>query len=244
MEFPIAIMLDLIAVCIVLYCAHSAAKKGFARTVIQMLSYLLVVMAASFLSKATAPLIYDRVVRPIVLEEREQSRGNLQNAALVSMLPRGISVERSGLEGLLPENFDLEELAEDLLPEDMLDGLAEELEEATIRPLAISAISMVGFVVLFTILSILANMLLSALGIINHLPLIGPVNALLGGAIGVLEGALIVLVLAVLLRGLLYLHPEGWWIFDDTLVSKTYLFRYFYDLDSLRELCAGLAKFR
>lgn len=50
-----AILLDIAAVTIVVYCAHAAAKKGFLRTVIQMVAYVAIILAASFFSRAGRP---------------------------------------------------------------------------------------------------------------------------------------------------------------------------------------------
>ena len=121
-------------------------------------------------------------------------------------------------------------------PQALADGIVEELADATLRPLMVSAIGMIGFVLLFSILSIIANILLSTLGIVNHLPVVGPINALLGGAVGVLEGVLLVWVFAFLLRGLLGIYPEGWWIFRADTIGHTFLFRYFADPTLLGQL--------
>ena len=60
--------------------------------------------------------------------------------------------------------------------------------------------------------------------------------ALLGGAVGVLEGVLLVWVFAFLLRGLLGMYPEGWWIFRADTIGHTFLFRYFADPTLLGQL--------
>ncbi|MGI5965707.1 MAG: CvpA family protein [Anaerotruncus rubiinfantis] len=240
MDFYVAIGLDLAAVAIVGYCIYAAAKKGFLRTVIQMVAYVAVILAASFLSNAAAPVIYDRVVEPMLLEEHQGGaalpQGAPSNAALVSMAPPGLLAAGGALdgvldslEGLLPEDFD---------PEAVADGLIDDLADATIRPLMISAIRMIGFVVLFALLSMLANCLLSALGIINYLPVVGTVNGLLGAAVGALQGILLVWILAILLQGLLHIYPEGWWVFTQDAVGQSYVFKYFMDFDWLRQLYA------
>lgn len=111
-------------------------------------------------------------------------------AGMLSALDDGLGALESGLDSMkemLPDEFD---------PQALADGIVEELADATLRPLMVSAIGMIGFVLLFSILSIIANILLSTLGIVNHLPVVGPINALLGGAVGVLEGVLLVWVFA------------------------------------------------
>ena len=71
------------------------------------------------------------------------------------------------------------------------------------------------------------KVLLAALGIINHLPVIGTLNAALGCVVGILQGLLIVWILGVLISGVLNLNSDGWWIFTQEAVGRTHIFHYF-----------------
>lgn len=229
MEQLMAIGLDVAAVLIVLWCMNAAAKKGFLRTVIQMIAYIVILLASSFLSRAAAPIIYDNVVQPMLLQSIEPGQEkNPGNAALISMAPRGtLSMVNTALDSL-----------DSFLPDINKKDLLEDITHAAVRPLMISAISMIGFFVIFAVLSILANILMSALGIIDHIPVIGTINAVLGGAIGVFQGLLLVLVFCILLKGLLRLHPGGWPLLNQDVLDRTYLCRYFLDLDLIGHLFA------
>ncbi len=230
MEQLTAICLDAAAVGIVLWCMNSAAKKGFLRTVVQMVAYVAILLASSFLSRAAAPMIYDHVVQPMIFESvRPEQEKNPDNAALISMVPRGtLSMSGTALDSL-----------NDLISDGLKDsGLLDDLKKAALRPLMISAISMIGFFIIFSALSILSNLLLSALGVIDHIPVIGTVNAVLGGAVGVFQGLLLVLVLCILLKGLLHLHPGGWSLLNETVLDRTYLCSYLLNLDLIGHLFA------
>ena len=229
MEQLMAIGLDVAAVLIVLWCMNAAAKKGFLRTVIQMIAYIVILLASSFLSRAAAPIIYDNVVQPMLLQSIEPGQEkNPGNAALISMAPRGtLSMVNTALDSL-----------DSFLPDINKKDLLEDITHAAVRPLMISAISMIGFFVIFAVLSILANILMSALGIIDHIPVIGTINAVLGGAIGVFQGLLLVLVFCILLKGRLRLHPGGWPRLNQDVLDGTYLCRYFLDLDLIGHLFA------
>ncbi len=209
----IGICLDVGAILVVAYCAHSAAKKGFVRTVIQILAYIGVILAASFLSRAAAPVLYDRVLEPALI-------GKYQDLA------KEISQGEQAIE--LPQAL-MELLPEDLVPDQMAQDLLEDLVDETMRPILVGAIEMVGFVLCFALLTIVVNLILSALGVINYLPVVGTLNSLLGGVIGIFQGLMLVWVVALLIRGMLYLYPQGWWVFTDSMVRQTWIFRYFYD---------------
>ena len=230
MEQLMAICLDLIAVGIIISCMNAAAKKGFLRTVVQMVAYIVILLASSFLSRAAAPVIYDHVVQPMIFESvRPEQEIDPDNAALISLVPRGtLSMSGTALDSL-------NNLLSDSLKNS---GLLDEIAEATLRPLMISAISMVGFFIIFAVLSLISNLLLSALGIIDHIPVIGTVNAVLGGAVGVFQGLLLALVLCILLKGLLHLHPGGWWLLNEDALNRTYLCSYLLNLDLIGRLFA------
>ena len=55
----VSIGLDLAALAIVVWCARAAAKKGFLRTVLQMVAYVVILAVAAAVSKAAAPILYD-----------------------------------------------------------------------------------------------------------------------------------------------------------------------------------------
>ena len=225
----VSIGLDLAAVAIVIWFARAAAKKGFLRTVLQMVAYVVILALAAVVSKAAAPILYDRVVEPMLLDcPAQEERASHQNADLVYAGPGGLLSLSEDLLGAAEElTQDLRDAAEDLLPEDLdAQGLAGELADAALRPLAENAIRMVVFAVLFVTLSLLANVLLSALGLVNYLPVVGPINALLGMLVGVLQGLLLVWALGLLLQGLLQLYPNGFWVFDPGVIDRTWVFRY------------------
>lgn len=288
MNFYVAVGLDAVTLLIVGYCIYAATKKGFLRTVVQMVAYVLVLVVASTVSRAAAPILYDRVVEPMLFERGDNAanRGErLSNADLVSRIydptadpalagsvtggyapaqaqsgrmqalalapyARWISAQPvhatslrvqpekdllSSIVDFLDEN-ELKKLLEENGLEEMTDDLLSEIAENTVRPMAINALSMIGFVLLFGLLSILMNLLLSTLGIIRYVPVIGGLNAFLGAVVGAIQGLLLMWLAALLLNSLLDLNHGQWWIFSESILDKTFLFRYFSDPGLLRDL--------
>lgn len=226
MEQLIAIGLDAIAVIIVLGCMNAAAKKGFLRTVIQMVAYLVILLASCILSRAAAPVVFDKVVQPILLEKIEAP---LETAPSNADL---ICVTYPGTLSMVDARFD------SLLPKVKNSHFFDNLTSNAVRPIMISAISMIGFFIIFALLSVLVHILLTALGVIDHIPVVGTVNAVLGGAVGVFQGLLLVLVLCILLKGLLHLHPGGWPLLNDDVLERTFICRYFLNLNIIGRLFA------
>lgn len=278
MEFAIVLGLDIAAAAIIIYCMCAAARKGFLRTVVQMIAYVVIIFVASTVSRSVAPVIYDHFVEPMIMNPSGASSGAarevssssgstdevMKNADLVALsesagsagyteVARMIVVE-TPVAVRMSELSDTEEIAKSLLSDtastagsmiddaigsldemlgenasadDFVGEIVGEIADAALRPLITNGITMVAFVVIFALLSIVANIVLGMLGIINHLPVIGKLNSLLGGAVGILQGLLIVWVLALLLRGLLNIYPDGVWKITQEIVDSTHLFKYF-----------------
>ncbi len=149
----------------------------------------------------------------------------------------GIDPDNLGLDDLKRLAQELPEELEQLLPEGIgPEEIVKEIADNTLRPVLIKAIGTVSFVVIFAALSMLSNLLLSMLGVINSLPVIGFFNSTLGAVVGILQGVLIVWVVGLLFKGLFYFSPDGWWIFNSDVVGSTFLFRYFMEPGLLRQL--------
>lgn len=230
-NFYAAVGLDVLTVAVIGYCVYAAARKGFLRTIAQLIAYLLIVLFASTVSRAAAPIIYERFVEPMILGDRP-----MENAALAMSNMAGnadtLSV-KPGLElmELLPRDIDLDywlEKAQDGA-EGLKDEILGDILETTVRPAAVNAISGLCFAAVFCVLSVVANIILSATGIVRYIPVIGHINAFLGAVLGALEGLLLVWLCALFLRGMLTLGQGDWWIFTEKIARDTWIFRYFFD---------------
>ena len=231
--FFVSLGLDAAVLVIIGHCVYAAAKKGFLRTVAQMAAYLAVVLVASVISRAAAPLIYDRLVEPMLF-----GNAPMQNAFLAAVRPQNLMAAAPRLLEMLPKGIDLEYWLEKA--QEGMGGITEEilesLLESTIRPAAVQAISALCFTVLFAALSAGVHVFLSAAGIVKHITGFGPVNSFLGAVVGAAEGLLLAFLLAFFLRGMLILGQGEWWFFTEQAAQKSWIFRYFFDPSLLAAL--------
>ena len=222
MEVLIPLVFDILVIAAVWFYMRRASKRGFLRTVIQMAAYIAVIIASSLISQAAAPMIYQRIVEPSLqnsIQEKTQETGE----TIYELMPDKF-LSRLGV-----TQEDLDNLLESVSPEELLEKAADE----TIAPLVTSIIGMLVFVACFALLSMVASGILSALKIINYIPGLGALNSLLGGAIGILQGLLMVYVFAILLHAIFGMYPDGWWLFTEQSAQNSYLFSRFYRLNLL-----------
>ncbi len=108
---------------------------------------------------------------------------------------------------------------------------AQKFEETVLAPVIKGILRVLVFVVLLIILKLIANPIANLFKFVNNIPIIGPVNKLFGGLLGILEGAVIVIALALIVRLTVFLSEGSLMFLNIDTIDKTFIFKYFYYLD-------------
>lgn len=216
---------DIGALLIIALLVWNSARNGFLRSIVNFLSAIASAVAAGLLSEPAARFLYTNIVRDAIravvnrnvanmLEEGFSSSGNL--AALIpgwmqSMVP-------AGTETALP----IGEV--DITP--MVDAF---IESALAQPV-IMLLRGVCFFVLFTVFMVAARFIARALGAVNRIPLVGSVNTMLGGILGVGQALITLYILALLVQVYIAYTGGGGDIANPTVIGEGYLFSFFFRL--------------
>lgn len=105
---------------------------------------------------------------------------------------------------------------------------AKFIEVNIIRSSILQAMRLLIFVVVFTFALFIVKMITRLFSGFNRIPIAGPVNALLGGALGLAQGLVIVLVLALLLRVFIFASSNEMIVINTQTIDSTHLFKEFY----------------
>lgn len=108
---------------------------------------------------------------------------------------------------------------------------AETVEQLIIEPAVNMILSGVIWVVSMLILTVIAKTIANAFKGLNKVPIIGPVNVLCGGILGILEGAAVVYLAAQAVKLVCILTSDSLMFLNSQTVYKTYLFKYLYDFE-------------
>ncbi|MCD8106638.1 MAG: CvpA family protein [Oscillospiraceae bacterium] len=118
-----------------------------------------------------------------------------------------------------------------------LTGSAEETaataEEEIVRPIIELALKIVVFLVLLFILRLVINPVSNLFKFANKIPVIGPLNVLLGAVLGAVEGLITVYGLALLIRLVVNVSGDSLIFLNTDTIELTYIFRYFYELNMM-----------
>jgi hypothetical protein len=224
------LMLDLITLIILAVSALICYRRGFAASVVRLVGWLLAFAAASALSRPVAQWAYGRFFAQRILASVEtQVRAFVSPEELVNNLEALIAQLPAGVGAIL--RIDGQTVGDwmlSLVEQVPFSELSAAITDRTVAPIIIAMLGMLVFFGLFMLLGALVRFVASALRLVNRLPVVGRLNALLGAGVGLVQGGLFVLVLAMGLRLGVLATQDGLHFITHDQISTTYLFHYFY----------------
>ena len=197
------VIIDTFVVVILVGFTIYGAKRGLIRALAGLLSVIVALVGAGIISATFAPPAA-KLVAPLIVKHVEE---RVEDAMAV----------KSGSGVQMPEAEDpsaVSELLEILgLDDDGRGALAEKVQEkvhdagvsiaaAVAESLAQSFIYGVLYILSFVALLLMMKVLMGAMGLVVKLPLLRGLNALGGGAVGLVEGALLLFLAVWVLRRL------------------------------------------
>lgn len=198
-----SIILDVILIAVFAAYVITAAKKGFVRTLLELVA----VVAAIFLSFQISPVVsqtvYDGFVeKEIVNALEEQINENVDalsvtetaNAVLDSIPDFAVSLASSaGVEiSTIKDQIASQKIDSQNLAQSLVDKIAE--------PIVVGALTIIIFILLAVVLMIVLKFVAKLISKLFNIPLVKSVNKSLGGVLGAIKGALVVVVICTALR--------------------------------------------
>lgn len=197
-----AVIIDIVAVLVLVFFTVNGAKRGLLRSVAGLVIVVAALIGAMLITDAlTEPAT--RVLSPL-LSQRVTQQVDAALEQQTAQMPEADTGETDGIESLLSLIG---------LDSDVRQSLTEQVQE-TVRDTGVSVatavvesmtrtiVSGVLFLVSFILLVILLRMLLKAMDLVLRLPGLHLLNSLGGGAVGLIQGALMLFLAVWILRRL------------------------------------------
>lgn len=105
-----------------------------------------------------------------------------------------------------------------------------------VEPCFMILVQTLAFVIIFFAVSVILSAVAKALEFVNKIPLVGGLNVVLGGAVGILQGLIAVCVVCIIVRVITTLSGGNVMFFNNTAIQESYVFKYFYDYDFINFL--------
>ena len=113
------------------------------------------------------------------------------------------------------------------------------IADQMLYPIIYTLLQALFFLLLFFAIMVIVRSLSKVFRGVRHIPLIGPVNSLLGGVLGLVQAAVVILIVVMALNLIIGVTGDGIPYLNNEAISKTYLFRYIYDWNPVGGISAG-----
>lgn len=108
------------------------------------------------------------------------------------------------------------------------------IEENFIRGGIVTIIKIIVFMIIFSLVMLLVRAISGGLSAVNKIPVAGSLNTFLGIVLGFLQGAAILIIVAMALHVLISLTGNQLIVINTQTIDETYLFKFFYELKFLK----------
>lgn len=196
------LVLDIILAGIFIVLVVSAAKKGFVLTVLEVVAIIAALFCASYISEPIAQTSYDMfikssVVKTVNAEVSEKAvPANLGDVAFEAIPDYAVNfAECAGIDTQSVKNS-INNTISKAVQNGKTDEIGEKVEENCVRPIAVPAIRIILFFILFVILLLVFRLIAKAVSKMVQIPVVGTLDTVLGGVIGALRGAAVLIIVS------------------------------------------------
>lgn len=198
-----SLVLDIILVVIFAAFVLTAAKKGFVKTLLELVASILALVLAYQLSPHVAQGAYEGVVKESLvtsIEEQLDENFNTSTAAkkaevTLDALPDFV-VSLASSAGVNVDDVKAKIKSEKFSSE----NIAAELVEKVAEPIVVGALTIVFFMILAILLLFALKFLAHIISKLFDVPLIGTANKLLGALLGTCKGVIVIVFLCTVLE--------------------------------------------
>lgn len=225
-------ILDALTVGIIGVFTISSYRKGFLNTIVVLLGSLGAMFVSLTYSQPVAELVYQKFFYEKISAMVAQHLGSF-TAADAAAFAKSIEDLAGEMPALLSSALESElgiyvgQWYQQLANSDAATVTAA-ITNTIIAPLAIGLLRVVVFFIMFSLLMMLVNTIAGLLKTVNHLPLIGMFNELLGGVLGAIQGMLYVFVLSAVLWFLISASGGKFGPITAEMIEQTIIFKRFY----------------
>lgn len=226
MELILKYAVDGVLVVVFLSTVLNSARRGFVRCVLSLVCVAVALVAALNFSQPAAEWSYDNLFSaPIeqkvaqALEEGFNSETAAQTVIqTIEMIPEVLTSQ------LTEFGIDVEALSEQIASLKLTpDDTAHKISVQIIRPGALVLLKLICYIIIFVAVRFVLGLLI---GLVSRLPaprIIHKADKWLGGVLGVVKGAVLVMVLCLLLNALLGLiahESEVYAVIDSSVICR------------------------
>lgn len=224
-----ALIFDFIILGIIILVALMSAKRGFVRTVVEVIGCMLALVISMYASKSIASFCYDKFFASSVENSVNDALGEvtLDSAqAIWDALPDYLK-NHADLFGINKSKFD--DVA-NKVSSDKKAEVTDEIADNTVKPLVVKALSGIISAVMFSVLFFLIKILSKLINGAFNFSVVGSVNKILGGILGIVKGLIFAVIICFVINFIVVAANKNIWILSKDLTDKSVFFKLFQNL--------------
>lgn len=195
----ISIIALVLVFAILIFFAVWGYHKGFLRHILTTMSFVITIVIAGVLAPRVSTLLQDSSIG----QNTKESIGGYVTQTMGSPIIESSKEIQDQIIDNLPLPSTLQkDLAENNTAEEYVELQVNGFTDYLSTRLSGMVINIVTYLILLAAVYILIRVLLRLFKVLNHVPLIGGINRLLGGLVGLLEGFLVIWVLCLIIMAL------------------------------------------
>lgn len=214
-------LIDIIIVAVFALPIIIFAKKGFVFALVKVIGFVAAFIVATGIGGYLSALVYDNTVEPAVVsatvENFENGISNLADATFEAM-PDFIK-KNSEVLGITKETF-VKAIPNGAVNEDTVKSVLETTIKPVVTKLLSTLITLIAFVVLLVAVGFLSRLLNK----LFSFSVIGTLNRVLGGIIGIPIGVILAYLFCLLVELTLSFTSKGLWVFTAEAVDTSRLY--------------------
>lgn len=194
--------IDLILLAIMALIVFISVKSGFFKTLFDLVAYFLAFSFAKSLSPVLAQSAFDSFIRKGAQSYLEASLSTIGTTDYVTQAEQVIESIPEGLRGLMQIlGYSEETITQQIASSDFNGAnLVESIMNTVVEPVGVALMQFILFVILAIVFLVVGKILVLLLNkIVKKLPIIKRVNSLLGGILGLIKGAVLIIVVSAAL---------------------------------------------
>ena len=219
-------ILDGIIILIVLVTVFLSAKKGFVRTLIEVVGFIAAIFIAFTFSSPIANTVYDKMFEPMVVKTVDGVAENAADGATSAVdavwqkMPSFIT--ESSFLGISKESVTSQVEAE---VANGTEQIATSVSDSFAKPVITQLLSIIISTILVVVLIFVVKLLAKYINKLFNFSVIGSINRSLGGLLGLVKGLAISIEFCMVVTLILSFTKNGFLIFTYDAINSSYIFK-------------------
>ncbi|MEG0663630.1 MAG: CvpA family protein [Clostridia bacterium] len=220
-----SVLLDIILVLIGLLCVYTGYKRGFIAALLSICSWIISFVLAIFLSGVISQFTYDNFIAPGV---EKSISDTIKSSVDTQSLKNGIDTQLDKMPVIIKDVIydtfpNLENNLAKYLENDASE-IPKTISHDIIKPVVTVAISMICFMILFILLSIIFGFIARRFRGRIRIPIVGQANAILGGAIGIIKGLIMIFIVVIICDIIISATNNQLPVLNKEITEKSYVY--------------------